>query len=165
MTMRGIKVAFLGLASFVFAALSGCGGPPPPPPPTIADITISASADANPDAAGAGAPVAVRVYLLRSTAAFEQADFFALYQREQETLGADLAGRDELLITPGGTQTLNKELGPGVGFIGVVAAFRDIQRANWRVTAAPPANQTTAVQVSVEGLNVNISMAPAAAGS
>lgn len=161
--MRGIKAAFVGMASFVFAALSGCGGPPPPPP-TVADITISASADANPDVAGAGAPVAVRVYLLRSTAAFEQADFFALYQREQETLGADLAGRDELLIPPGGTQTLNKELGPGVGFIGVVAAFRDIQRANWRATAAPPPNQTTAVQVSVEGLNVSVSMVPAAAG-
>ena len=164
MIMRGIKAAFLGLAALAFAALSGCGGSPPPPP-TIANIAISAAADANPDAAGVGAPVAVRVYLLRSTAAFEQADFFALYQREQETLGADLAGRDELLITPGGTQTLNKELGPGVGFIGVVAAFRDIQRANWRATAAPPASQTTAVQVSVEGLNVNVSMTPVASGS
>jgi type VI secretion system protein VasD len=165
MTMRGIKAAFLGLATLAFAALSGCGAPPPPPPPTIANITVSASADANPDAAGAGTPVAVRVYLLRSTAAFEQADFFALYQRDQETLGADLAGRDELVIPPGGSQSLTKELGPGVSFIGVVAAFRDIQRANWRATAAPPANQTTAVEVSVEGLNVNVSMTPVASGS
>jgi len=162
--MRGIRATFLGLASLCFAVLSGCGGPPPPPP-TIANIAIAASAGANPDAAGSGAPVAVRVYLLRSTAAFEQADFFELYQREQETLGADLAGRDELLIQPGGTQTLNKELGPGVNFIGVIAAFRDIQNANWRATAAPPQNQTTAVQVSVEGLSVNVSMAPVAGGS
>jgi type VI secretion system protein VasD len=165
MTMRGLRATFLGVAALAFAVLSGCGGAPPPPPPTIANIAVSASANANPDAGGAGAPVAVRVYLLRSTAAFEQADFFALYQREQETLGADLAGRDELLVPPGGTQTLTKELGPGVGFVGVVAAFRDIQRANWRAVAAPPANQTTVVQVSVEGLNVNVSMAPVAGGS
>lgn len=158
--MRGIKTAFLGLASFAFAALAGCGGPPPPPP-TIANIAISASADANPDAAGAGAPVAVRVYQLTSAAAFEQADFFELYQREQEVLGADLVGRDELVIPPGGSQQLNKELKPGVNFIGIVAVFRDVQRANWRATAAPPPNQTTAIQVSVQGLNVNVSMAPA----
>jgi type VI secretion system protein VasD len=158
--MRGMRTAFLGMASLVLAALYGCGGAPSPPPPTVANVTISASADAN-----GGAPVAVRIYQLRSTAAFEQADFFALYQREQETLGADLAGRDEFLISPGGTQTLTKELGPGVTSIGVVAAFRDIQNANWRATAAPPPNQTTAVQVSIEGSSVNVSMVPVAPAS
>jgi type VI secretion system protein VasD len=158
--MTGIKAALLGLAAFALPALSGCGAPPPPPP-TLADITITASADANPDVAGRGAPVAVRVYQLTGTAAFEQADFFELYQREQEVLGADLAGRDELLITPGGTQQLRKELRPGVNYLGVVAAFRDVQNSNWRATAAPPQNQTTAVLVSVQGLSVNVSMAPA----
>ncbi len=163
MMMTGIKAAFLGLAVSAAAALGACGGSPPPP--TIADVTITASADANPDVAGRGAPVAVRVYQLTSTAAFEQADFFELYQREQEVLGADLAGRDELLITPGGTQQLRKELRPGVNYIGVVAAFRDVQNANWRATAAPPPNQTTVVTVSVQGLGVNVSMAPAGGGS
>jgi type VI secretion system protein VasD len=76
-----------------------------------------------------------------------------------------LAGRDELLITPGGMQQLHKELRPGVNYIGVLAAFRDIQNANWRATAAPPPNQTTAVQVMVQGLSVNVSMAPAGGGS
>jgi type VI secretion system protein VasD len=165
MTMWGIRATFVGLAAIVGAALAGCGGAPPPPPPTIAEITISAAADANPNAGGGGAPVAVRIYELTSTAAFEQADFFELYQREQEVLGADLAGRDEVVIPPGGTQQLRKELKPGVNYIGVVAAFRDIQSANWRATAAPPQNQTTAVQVSVEGLSVNVSMAPAGGGS
>lgn len=163
MMMRGLKTAFLGMVVVVLATLGSCGGSPPPP--TIADITITASGDVNPDGTGSGAPVAVRVYQLTSTAAFQQADFFELYQREQEILGADLAGRDEVLVTPGGTQQLRKELRPGVNYIGVVAAFRDIQNANWRATAAPPPNQTTAVQVTVEGLNVGISMAPAGSGS
>jgi type VI secretion system protein VasD len=163
--MRRVKTGLLGLACLAAATLAGCGGAPPPPPPTIAEISIAASADANPDAAGRGAPVAVRVYQLTSTAAFQQADFFELYQRDQEILGADLAGRDELLVTPGGMQQLRKELRPGVNYIGVIAAFRDIQNANWRATAVPPQNQTTAVQVTVQGLSVNVSMAPAGGGS
>ncbi len=158
--MRGIKVTLLGVASLACAALSACGGAPPPPPPTVAAVTVTAAADANPDAGGNGAPVAVRVYQLASTAAFEQADFFQLYNNDQAVLGADLLGRDEVTITPGGTQQLVKDLKPGVTAIGVVAAFRDIQHANWRATAVPPANKTTAIAVTIQGLNVTVSMAP-----
>src|SRR5262249_11320020 len=149
--MRGIKATLWGLASLACAALSGCGGVSAPPAPTVAALTMTAAADANPDAAGNGAPVAVRVYQLASTAAFEQADFFQLYNNEQVVLGADLVGRDEVTIAPGGTQQLVKELKPGVTAIGVVAAFRDIQHANWRAPTAPPANQTHAITAPIQG--------------
>jgi len=122
-------------------------------------VTITASADANPDAAGQGAPVAVRIYQLASTANFDKADFFQLYQHEQETLGTDLLGRDEVVIPPGGTQQVQKELKPGASFIGVAAAFRDIQKANWRGSVAPPPNKTTPVTVTVQGLNVTVALA------
>ena len=158
--MRGIKATLLGVASLAYAALVGCGGAAAPPPPTIAALTMTAAADVNPDAGGNAAPVAVRVYQLASTAAFEQADFFQLYNNEQAVLGADLLGRDEITITPGGTQQLVKELKPGVTAIGVVAAFRDIQHANWRATAVPPANKTTAIAVTIQGLSVAVSTAP-----
>ena len=159
--MRGIRAGLLAIASVAYAALVGCGGAaPPPPPPTIAALTMTAAADANPDASGAAAPVVVRVYQLAGTAAFEQADFFQLYNNDQAVLGADLLGRDEVTITPGGTQQLVKELKPGVTAIGVVAAFRDIQHANWRATTVPPANKTTAITVTIQGLNVAVAAAP-----
>src|SRR5262249_7628615 len=91
--MRGaLRAPALGFLSLLGVALTSCGGAPPPP--TVAVVTITASADANPDAAGQGAPVAVRIYQLASTANFDKADFFQLYQHEQETLGTDLLGRD-----------------------------------------------------------------------
>ena len=156
--MRGaFRVPVLSLLSLVGIALAGCGGAPPPP--TVAAVTITASADANPDAAGQGAPVAVRIYQLASTANFDKADFFQLYQHEQETLGSDLLGRDEVLVPPGGTQQVQKELKPGASFIGVVAAFRDIQKANWRGSVAPPPHKTTPVTVTVQGLNVTVALA------
>src|SRR5215468_9275595 len=158
--MRAIKVGLLALATLGFSALVGCGGPPPPPPPTVAALTITAAADVNPDAGGNAAPVAVRVYQLASTAAFDQADFFQLYNNDQAVLGADLLSRDEVTITPGGTQQLVKDLKPGATAIGVVAAFRDIQHANWRAMTVPPPNKTTAIAVTIQGLNVTVSTAP-----
>lgn len=158
--MRGIEAGLLALASLAYAALAGCGGPPPPPPPTVAALTMTAAADTNPDTGGNAAPVTVRIYQLASTAAFEQADFFQLYNNDQAVLGADLLGRDEVTITPGGSQQLVKDLKPGATAIGVVAAFRDIQHANWRATATPPANKTTAITVTIQGLNVAVAMAP-----
>jgi type VI secretion system protein VasD len=158
--MRGIKAGLLALASLAYATLVGCGGSSPPPPPTIAALTVTAAADTNPDAGGNAAPVVVRVYQLASTATFDQADFFQLYNNDQAVLGADMLGRDEVTITPGGTQQLVKDLKPGVTAIGVVAAFRDIQHANWRATAVPSANKTTAITVTLQGLNVAVSTAP-----
>jgi type VI secretion system protein VasD len=159
-TMRAIKVGLLVFATLGFSALVGCGGPPPPPPPTVAALTMTAAADINPDAGGNAAPVTVRVYQLASTAAFEHADFFQLYNNDQAVLGADMLGRDELTITPGGTQQLVKDLKPGATAVGVVAAFRDIQHANWRAMAVPPANKTTAIAVTIQGLNVTVSASP-----
>jgi type VI secretion system protein VasD len=156
--MRGaFRAPALGFLSLLGVALTSCGGAPPPP--TVAVVTITASADANPDAAGQGAPVAVRIYQLASTANFDKADFFQLYQHEQETLGADLLGRDEVVIPPGGTQQVQKELKSGASFIGVAVAFRDIQKANWRGSVAPPPNKTTPVTVTIQGLNATVALA------
>ena len=158
--MRSIRTGLLAVAALASLALAGCGGASAPPPPTIAALTMTAAADINPDPAGKPAPVTVRIYQLASTAAFDHADFFQLYNNDQAVLGADMLGRDEVTITPGGTQQLVKDLKPGTTAVGVVAAFRDIQHANWRATAAPPANKTTAVTVAIQGLNVTLSLAP-----
>lgn len=163
--MRGSKAMIRSLAAFACALLVGCGGAAPPPPPTVASVAIAAAADINPDAAGAAAPVAVRIYQLASTAAFEKADFFQLYQNDQSVLGADMLGRDEMVLAPGASQQLTVEMKPGARFIGVVAAFRDVQNARWRATAAPPANQTSQVQVSVSGLAVDVVVVPPSGGS
>jgi len=158
--MKRISAAMSGMTLLIAVLLAACGAPPPPPPPTVADIAIAVAADANPDAGGSAAPVAVRVYQLASTAKFDSADFFQLFQNDQAVLGADMLGRDEFMLPPGGAQQLRLELKPGATHIGVVAAFRDIQRASWRATAAAPANKTTAMKVAVQGLDVSISAAP-----
>src|SRR3984893_8910300 len=69
-----------------------------PPPPAVLTLTVIGGADQNPDASGQGATVAVRLFQLKSNAAFERADVFALTEREQQTLGKEGLGSEEVVI-------------------------------------------------------------------
>ena len=93
---RWLLVAALTAA----AGIDGCGGPPPPPP-TIVNLTLSASSNVNPTAAGQGAPIAIRVYQLSSSANFNAAEFFPLYNSDAATLKTDLVHREDFLLRRG----------------------------------------------------------------
>jgi type VI secretion system protein VasD len=119
-------------------------------------LGVSTTADVNPDARNRASPVAVRVYALKSSAAFESADFFSLYEKDSSTLGQELVRREELLLRPGETKPLEMTLPPEVKVIAVFAAFRDIEHARWRavrlIEPGRPANikiQLSARQVSI----------------
>ncbi|GAA4349861.1 type VI secretion system lipoprotein TssJ [Variovorax defluvii] len=121
------------LAAGVLAA--GCAKPPPPPPPPVTTpvaMTLVAGADANPDARGRASPLTVRVYALKTSSAFESADFFSLFEKDQATLGADMAQREEVLLRPGDSKKLEMVLAADIKAIGVMAAYRDLDRARWR---------------------------------
>ncbi|MDR5806863.1 type VI secretion system lipoprotein TssJ [Caballeronia sp. LZ019] len=143
-------------------ALAACkSAPPPPPAPTIVRITVNALDGANPDRTGRPSPVVVRVYELRTTAAFESADFFTLYGKDQATLGGDLNAKNEFLLRPGDTRSVEQAVQPGTKFVAVVAAYRDIERSRWRVTEPVPPNQTTLMNVRVDAADVTIAAQPA----
>ena len=120
-----------------------------PPPPAVLTLTMIGGADQNPDPSGQPATVAVRLFQLKSNAAFERADVFALTEREQQTLGTDGLGSEEFVIKPGESRTITRELKPGAQFIGTAVLFRDIDRARWRgiapVAASGPSRRTLTI--------------------
>lgn len=105
------------------------------------NINLQAVTDLNPDSKGRASPVMVRVYELKSEATFAQADFFSLQNNDRATLAEDLLARDEFIMRPGDRRiTIRRKAHPQVGAIGVLAAYRDIQRSTWRATfRVPPA--------------------------
>lgn len=133
MTGRCIRRAML-LATLL--AVAACGAAPPKPVPARA--LIAAAADVNPDASGRASPVVLRIYQLKEAGAFNDADFFALFEREQATLGAGLLAREEYALQPGEQRELEIEIAPEARFIGAVAAFRDIDNARWRAVSTAP---------------------------
>jgi len=152
---RGV-LPVLGLLLLMLGACKSPPPPPPPPPPTIVRLSVIALAGVNPDRSGRPSPILVRVYELKSTAAFDSADFFTLYGKDQATLGADLNAKNEFLLRPGDTKSVEQPVQPGTKFIAVVAAYRDIERSRWRATAPVPPNRTTPLTVRADAADVTI---------
>lgn len=143
----------------VIAAAAACGKTPPPaalPPITIAApaevktksaMTLTASADTNPDASGRPSPVVIRVYQLKTDAAFKGAEFFSLYDDDQKVLGPEMISRDEYVMAPSEKRTIDVAVSGETRFVGAVAAFRDIRNAQWRgLVAAPRAGLTVTIE-------------------
>jgi type VI secretion system protein VasD len=111
------------------AIVAACAAPPPPPPATL-ELTIAATPDQNPDPSGRATPVAVRLYQLTGSGRFEHASMLALSENEAQTLGDQSVGSEEILVKPGETRTIKRELKPGVQFLGAAVLFRDVNRAH-----------------------------------
>lgn len=138
--------------------VSACGGKEPPPPPVL-ELTIIGGANQNADSSGKPSPIALRLYELTGTAKFERADAFALIERDKATLGGDSAVSEEFVITPGETRPLTHALLPNAQFVGIIAIFRDIDRAVWRVTAPVARNGVTKLVVRTDALKVTLTPA------
>lgn len=118
--------------------------------PERAAVTLyfSAAAGLNPGLGGAPAPVRVRLFELKNSAAFARADYFALAERAQATLGADLIDQDEVLLQPGGQLRLERPLDPATRHIGLVVGYREIDQAQWRsVLPVPPRDYQISLDV------------------
>jgi len=162
----------LFLASLLLGCFGGKDEPPPaavaaapppapaPIPPTRIELRIEAMGDVNPNAHGAGAPVVLRIYELKGLSGFNGVDFFALYDKDQASLGGDLAGKRELLLRPGEKQTLLIEPADGTGFFGALAAFRKLDSARWRVSAPITPHQTGIYELKLGGTQMTLTGVP-----
>ncbi len=137
--------------------LQGCGGKDPVRPEARLDAVLNASGDVNSGPGQTPRPVSIRVYELKSAGAFSSADFFSLYDREGAALGADLLNREEVSLAPGEWQRVEKVLEPDAAYLGVVVAFRDIDRSQWRSVTRlrPDATNKVVVNVGADRLSVS----------
>jgi type VI secretion system protein VasD len=156
--------------------LAGCGSKPKPaeapkpdatPPstggifrPSIASIggELVGAADLNPSASNRPSPLPLRIFELRAATAFNKADFLPLYQTELQALGDELIAREELVLAPGETRTIQKVLDPATRFIGVFGAYRSFERAVWRAVAPVQVGKRHQLQIRAASLAVSIQL-------
>ena len=131
--------------------LAGCSSGPP-----LVQGTIRAEPAVNPDRGGRPSPIVVRVYELKAVAAFNGADFFALYDKEQETIGGDLVGREEFLLQPSESRQYRRQFQPDTKFIGVIGAYRDLEQSRWRQVIPVPAKSKATLTISVQARAVSL---------
>jgi type VI secretion system protein VasD len=137
--------------------------PPPPPPPKMASVagSVVAAADLNPSVTQRPSPLVLRIYELKSDAAFNQTDFMALFQSEQAALGADLVAMEELTLLPGESRPIEaRPLHAETRFIGVFAAYRNLERARWRAVAPVQAGVAHKLTIRAAALAVTAEIQP-----
>lgn len=122
-----MKIFFLvpGLLLAVMLT-AGCGKP-------RIDLSVASMPNVNPDNSDRPSPIAVKTYELRSELAFNQADFQSLFERPVSTLGPDIIAADEFVLIPGEARKTAYRPSPNTRYLGVVAGFRQMDRAHWRV--------------------------------
>jgi len=135
----------------VAALLASCASAPKP---AQVSLTIEASPQLNPSPSMRPSPLTVRVYELKSTAAFNKADFMSIYQRDQAELGGELVAKEELLLSPGESRSMTKTLSPDTRFLGVLAAYRDLEHAGWRSSVPIQVGQKQRVVIRAGELSI-----------
>jgi type VI secretion system protein VasD len=134
-------------------ALAACGSGAPAAHLTL---KLAGGPGQNPSQSGAAQPVAIRLIQLAATGKFARADVAALVNKETFTLGDDDLGSEEIVLAPGATRTLARDLQPGAQFLGVAALFRDIDHAQWRAFAPVAASGPTVLTLMTSRQTVTL---------
>lgn len=118
------RVFFVLLALLL---LNGCSSP-------RIGLEVASLPNVNPDSSSRPSPVIVKIYEMRNDMAFRQGDFQTLFMEPMKVLGADLVATDELTFVPGEARTIAYSPMPETRYVGILAGFRQMERARWRTT-------------------------------
>lgn len=123
---------------------------------TPVKFVVQADQLVNPNARGEPSPVVVRIYELKSTTNFNQAQFFELLDNDAKRLGADLVAKREIELKPGDKVDFERATPIETRNIGVIAGFRLGDDAQWRTTAEvkPDRDNTIVVKVTAQAISI-----------
>lgn len=152
------NVLRLVAVSAAAAFLAACGSAPAKP--IDAKARITASADVNPNSEGRASPIHVRIFQLKEDGAFQGADFWALMDKEQETLAASLVQRLEFDLAPGESRDFPLKIAPDARVLAVMAEYNDYRNAQWRVVAQAP-NKSLMDLIKKDRVTISIDKAKA----
>ena len=134
--MKNTIIKYVPICIIASIVLGACAGGPPKD--IVLEGNLIASADINPNREGRASPVTIVIFHLKSADAFLTKDFFNLYNADSGALASDQIQRIDMQIQPGQTLAIASEFDPETTHIGVLAAFRDIDNAEWRAVVALP---------------------------
>lgn len=150
---------FSGISILLMFALSGCTVKQVKKvfhETSYLEMTIQAATDLNPNRKGRPSPLVIYIYELSDSAPFDEADFFALYDSEAETIGAVLLSKMELEISPGETREITRTLKASTRQLAILAAYRDIDNAKWRATRVMPEHSKIELTLNLDQLSISL---------
>lgn len=127
------------------------------PKPSKITVKIAGGAGMNPGPNGGDRPLMLMIYRLRSTGAFDQADYFALEGNAAAALGGDLLGADSVSIAPGQSESRSLSVEPDAAALGFAAFVREPTGRTWKATRAmsPGSKLTITVALGRGGISLS----------
>ena len=120
--------AKLCLVTTLFSLLTACAMFSSEPQTTV---HIRSANYLNPNIYGHSSPVVLTIYQLKTQYAFHQADYNALTNNSGKVLGGDLIDKNTIEVRPNTQMKVNQPLSPNTQYLGIVAAYRNINNATW----------------------------------
>lgn len=148
------KIYRLLILTICTITLTACSSSKPPQ----MDTTIQSVGFLNPNIYNQASPVVITIYQLKSPSTFQQANFFTLYNNPISTLASDLLDKRDIEIRPQQKQNLTITLSPQTNYIGVLAAFRDPDKAQWRQVIQVVPGKNIDIQINVATQSVTIKL-------
>ena len=97
-------------------------------------VNIKTAADLNPDTSDTSSPLTLKVYELTSSDTFSAADFITLFTDPKKILGNDMVGQEQIIqLKPNSKTAVKFTVKRQTQYLGVVAAYQNIQAAEWRL--------------------------------
>jgi len=147
------------LLLIIVLATSGCSIMGGTEPETI-NVMLIASETLNQNIEKRSSPVVLRIYQLSQIDKFNNSDFFALYENDKSILAEDITYREEFEVKPGQSTTIPLEINLDTKFIAVLAAFRDLDKAQWKSILEIDPLEPQAIKINLDEFNVLINIIP-----
>lgn len=120
-------------------------------------VKITAEQNINPNIKGEASPVALRIYQLVDSEAFNQANFIEIFSDEQNVLKAGMLSNRHLhSILPGESRQQVFILNPETKFIGVIANFADYRKAKNKAIIQPFIVSGVVINIHLDGINLTV---------
>ena len=142
---------------FIAGILASCGVKEYILPSTShIDLQITASSELNPNKEGRPSPLVVRMYELNTQDEFNNGDFFTIFDNETKVLGKSMLAKDEMEFKPGEKRHIERATNPQTHFLGIIAAYRDIDNARWRAVAVIPEKSHSKFNLNLGPLGITL---------
>lgn len=129
---------FLFFALFFISTLTSCSLFPGEKKQEGIKVTLSASSDANLNAHNRPSPLGIYIYELKTPDTFDNSDYYSIINNTNNEFSQQSSKLYQGILMPG--EKRNIEINPGKSSValGVVAAYRDINIADWNKTIMLP---------------------------
>lgn len=127
---------------------------------TDLNLTFKVDADINPDDSKTPSPLFIRMYELKSPKMFKKANFIDLFERDTETLGADMISKQRLKrIKPGEGRETDFVLSKEARYVGLYAEFLRYKSAAYKVIIPVTPNNviSTSATIYLSGNRMSVS--------